>query len=165
MHDNTREWSKAINYHWRWARSEFAHRILLVRYEDLVLDVERTLRQICQFIGERFEPQMLAWEGKVDQQVPEREQIRHAKLKQRIGVEGVARWKSEMTAREVFVSEAFMGSNLGKLGYERRYTNVLLAPAMALTRLYCRTVLPTVQFQMRALRFLRKRLRFGPGSA
>jgi len=163
LHDNTREWTKAINYQWRWARSGLEDRILLVRYEDLLLDMEKTLRQICQFIGENFEPQMLAWEGTVDQQVPEREQVRHTKLKQRIGVEGVARWKSEMTAREVFVSEAFMGSNLRRLGYQRRYTSALLVPAMALTRLYCRTVLPIVQFQARALRFIHKRL-VGTGS-
>lgn len=106
---------------------------------------------------------MLAWEGAVDEQVPEREQVRHTKLKQRIGSEGVARWKREMSARETFVSEAFMGSDLTRLGYERRYPSRLWEPAFTLTRLYCRTFLPAVQFQTRAVRFLLRRLglRFG----
>ena len=158
LHDNTREWTKAVRCHWRWCRSEFRDRILLVRYEDLVVAMEATLRQICRFIGEEFEPQMLAWEGKVEEQVPEREQVRHTKLKLRIGPEAVTRWKREMSARETFVSEAFMGSHLSRLGYERRYASPLWAPAFALTRLYCRTVLPTVQFQTRAVRFLRNRI-------
>ena len=158
LHDNTREWTKALRLHWRWMRSEFRDRILLVRYEDLLLEMEPTLRKICAFIGEEFEPQMLTWEGKVDEQVPAREQVRHTKLKLRIGSEGVARWQREMSAREIFVCEAFMGSHLSRLGYARRYPNPLWAPAFALTRLYCRTVLPAIQFQTRVVRFLRKRL-------
>jgi len=158
LHDNTREWNKALRLHWRWMRSEFRDRILLIRYEDLLLEMEPTLRQICAFIGEEFEPQMLTWEDKVDEQVPAREQLRHTKLKLRIGLEGVARWKREMSAREIFICEAFMGSHLSRLGYERRYPSLLWAPAFALTRLYCRTVLPAIQFQTRVLRFVRKRL-------
>jgi len=164
LHENTREWTKALKYHWRWAGSEFRDRILLVRYEDLLLEMESTLRQICLFIGEKFEPQMLAWEGKVDEQVPAREQVRHTKLKLRIGSEGLTRWKREMSARETFVSEAFMGSHLSRLGYERRYPSPLWTPAFALTRLYCRTVLPTVQFHTKAVRFLLRRLRLRLGS-
>ena len=158
LHDNTREWTKALRCHWRWSRSELRERILLVRYEDLLLEMEPTLRRICAFIGEEFEPQMLAWEGKVDEQVPAREQIRHTKLKSRIGSEGVARWKREMSAREILICEAFMGSHLSRLGYERRYTGLPWAGALALTRLYCRSVLPVIEFQSKVVRFLRKRL-------
>jgi Sulfotransferase family len=161
LHDNTREWNKAMEWHWRWSRSELRDRILLVRYEDLVLEMEATLRRICRFIGEEFEPQMLAWQGKVDEQVPARERKAHPKLKLRIGAEGVARWKQEMTARETFVAEAFMGSHLARLGYERRYRSPLWAPAFALTRLYCRAGLPGIYFQVRVVRFLLKRLRLG----
>jgi Sulfotransferase family len=46
LHDNTREWTKALEYQRRWAHSEFRERILDVRYEDLVLDMEATVRQI-----------------------------------------------------------------------------------------------------------------------
>jgi len=165
LHDNTREWLKAVTLHWRWVHSEFRDRILLIRYEDLLLDMEATLRRICHFIGEEFEPRMLTWADKVDEQVPEREQVRHTKLKLTIGAEGVARWRHEMSARELFVAEAFMGSQLSRLGYERHYSSPLWAPAFALTRLYCRTVLPAVQFHTRAARFLLKRLRLRPGSA
>ncbi|MGB6602712.1 MAG: sulfotransferase, partial [Steroidobacteraceae bacterium] len=142
LHNNTREWTRAYEYYQRWARSELRERILQVRYEDLVLDTEDTLRRICHFIGEEYQPQMLAWERTADTQVlPEELSGVHRKLKLRIGPEGVARWKREMSARETFIAEAFMGTDLKRLGYERRYPSPLWAPAFALTRLYCWTVL------------------------
>jgi Sulfotransferase family len=158
LHDNTREWTQALDCARRWAASDLRGRILQVRYEQLILDTEATLRRICQFIGEEFEPQMLSWQQQVDEQVPERERRIHTKLKRRFGSDDVARWKREMSDRELFVAEAFMGAHLARVGYERRYPGALWAPAFALTRLYCRTVLPAVAMQMRAVRFLRRRL-------
>lgn len=159
LHDNAREWSAALRCHWRWARSEFRDRILQVRYEDLVLDTEGTLRTICGFIGEEFEEQMLSWQMQVDKQVPARERDVHAKLKLKPEADSVARWKREMTAREVFVSEAFMGSDLTRLSYERRYRGAFWTPAFVMTRLYCRTILPVVELHIRVARFLRNRFR------
>lgn len=158
LHDNTREWTRALECYRRLAGSQLRERILQVRYEELVLDPEAVLRRICRFIGEEFEPGMLSWEGEVDQQVPERERRIHAKLKRRSGPDDVARWKREMGDRELFVAEAFMGAHLAHAGYERRYAGAWWAPAFALTRLYCRAVLPVVTMQMRALHFLRRRL-------
>ena len=158
LHDNAREWIRALECHWRLVHSDFRDRILQVRYEDLVLETEGTLQQVCAFIGEEFEPQMLSWQQKVDEQVPARERDIHAKLKLKPDAESVARWKREMSAREMFVSEAFMGSHLTRLGYERRYSSLLWTPAFALTRLYCRTILPTIELQIRGARFLRNRL-------
>src|SRR5262249_17372873 len=148
--DNTREWSRALEYYRRLAASELRDRILQVRYEELVVDPESTLRRVCQFIGENFEPQMLSWQRHVDEQVPERERRIHGKLKRRSGVDDVARWKREMSARELFVAEAFLGRDLTRAGYERRYPGPFWAPAFALTRLFCRTALPAVEFHMRA---------------
>jgi hypothetical protein len=158
LHDNTREWTNALDYYRRWARSELRERILQVRYEALVLDTEAVLREVCSFIGERFEPQMLSWERQVDEQVPERERRIHTKLKRRIGADGVSRWKREMSPRELFVAEAFMGRQLTYAGYERGYPSPFWAPAFAATRLYCVAVLPAVAVQKRAVGFLRRRL-------
>jgi hypothetical protein len=158
LHQNTGEWVRAQQCQRRWSASALRARILEVRYEDLVLEPEGTLREICRFIGEEFEPQMLSWEERVDEKVPPRERRYHTKLKLRIGPEGVGRWKREMTPRETFVSEAFMGAHLARLGYERRYRSALWAPAFALTRLYCRVVLPVFEVPIRAYTFLNERL-------
>jgi hypothetical protein len=157
-HNTVREWIRALECHWRWMRSDIRDRILEVRYEKLVLETEATLQEICRFIGEEFEPHMLSWESQVDQLVPSREMISHPKLKQRIGPEGVSRWKREMSPREIFVTEAFMGSHLMRLGYERRYASPLWVPAFALTRWMYPAVVAAVEFPIRAARYLRKRI-------
>jgi hypothetical protein len=158
LHDSTGPWIQALKCQRRWEHSEFRNRILLIRYEDLVLRTEPTLRGICRFIGEEFEPNMLSWEGRVDEQVPARWQIHHTKLKSRMGAEGVARWKRELSARELFVCEAFMASLLASFGYQRRYTSRLWVPAFALTRWYCRAVLSGDQVVIRAVLSVRGRL-------
>jgi LPS sulfotransferase NodH len=145
LHDSTREWTRAMQWHWRWARSEFGVQILLVHYEELVVDPDTTLRRICRFLGEEFEPRMLAWQGIVDAQVPSREREWHSRLKQRIGAEGVARWKREMSAREIFICEAFMAPHLRRLGYELRYSSPLWRPLFAVTRLFNRALLPVLE--------------------
>jgi hypothetical protein len=142
LHENAGEWLRAIEWHWRWSRSELRKRILLIRYEDLVLETEATLREICRFIGEEFEPQMLSWERLVDAQVPSHERAQHTKLKLKIGREGIARWKREMSTRGTFVCEAIMGSHLRRLGYELRYSSPLWKPVFALTHFGIRRLLP-----------------------
>src|SRR5262249_20126789 len=92
IYANAAEWVRALDYHWRWQRSEIRDRILEVRYEKLVLETEATLREICRFIGEEFEPQMLSWQSGVDARVPSTDaKTFHRKLKQKIGHEGVSR--------------------------------------------------------------------------
>jgi hypothetical protein len=144
VHDYRREWIQAIKYQRRLSRSELSERILLIRYEELVLRTEPTLREICRFIGEEFEPQMLSWDRivDVDAHVPVRERKQHAKLKQKIGADGIARWKREMSTRAVFMCEAFMSSHLRWLGYELRYSNRLWRPAFGVARMCACTLLP-----------------------
>ena len=158
LHENTHEWNEAMDYNERWSRSEHSNALLQVRYEDLVLDTESTVRKICGFLDEPFEPQMLAWQEKVDDLIPAREAHIHAKLKQNPSAENVYRWKHEMTKLELLVSEAFMGGRLAKAGYECRYRSAAWAPVFGLTRLYCRHVLPIISHSVRIFRALRKRL-------
>jgi hypothetical protein len=161
LHNNTQEWLDALEYLQRSRRSGLGERILLVRYEDLVLETESTLQKICRFIGEEFEPEMLRWEHVVDEHVPpDQMKQRHWKLRLSVRAEAVARWRREMSAREIFVSEAFMGAHLTRLGYACRYRSPLWAPALALTRLYCRVVLnggrKLLKLVVKAVRFPRK---------
>jgi hypothetical protein len=158
LHANAREWIEAMDFSERWARSDVSNQILDVHYEDLVLDTEKTVRRICNFLGEEFEPQMLLWQKKADQLVPAREAHIHEKLKQMPDAANVHRWKREMSAREIFVAEAFMGDQLRARGYELHFRSALYMPAFGLTRWYCRHVLPIVTLPVRAMRSLRGRL-------
>ena len=159
LHDNTIEWRDASHWARKWMNSGYGNRILQVRYEDLVIDAERTLRRTCAFLGEAFEPQMLSWQDEVGRLVPAREMHVHQKLKRESRHEDIDRWKTEMTAREVFVAEACMFGHLDRNGYARRFQSRAWIPLFWMTRVYCVVLWPSMPF--RALRWLRRSIRQG----
>ena len=158
LHANSKEWISAANYDYDWSRNRVDAQVIRARYEDLVLDTERTLRRICEFIGEEFEPEMLSWQEHVDSSVPNRELSIHHKLKKPPSADDTHRWKREMSNRQIWITEAFMGSQLTKMGYERKFRSSLLNPAMFVTRTFCQIVLPTVDLIWRTLGRFRKAL-------
>ena len=158
LHANAREWLAAAKFDDSWKETRIEHQILRVRYEDLILEAEKTLRVICRFIDEEFEPQMVSWEKSVDASIPTRERRIHQKLKNRSSVNDTYRWKREMSGRQIWVSESFMGVQLHQLGYERKYQSALWAPAMLATRVLCQLALPTINFQRRAFSYLARRI-------
>jgi hypothetical protein len=142
LNRNMGEWLEAAQLDVRWRDAGLAERLLLVRYEDLVRDTERTVQGLCEFLGERFEPPMLAWEDKVDRLVPQREMAIHTKLRRRPDPGDVERWRREMSVSEQLVAEAFMGVDLARAGYERRFAGLLWRPLLPAVRYFCRLVLP-----------------------
>ena len=148
LHDNTVEWRDASHWARKWMRSQYADHILQVRYEDLVIDAEGTLRRICTFLGEEFESQMLSWHEKVGRMVPTRELHVHRKLQRDVRREDIDRWKREMTARELFVAEAFMYRHLDRYGYLRRYRGSVWIPMFWLARLYCVVLWPSIPLRI-----------------
>jgi hypothetical protein len=141
LNRNMGEWLEAAELDARWRRMPFADRMLLVRYEDLVRDTENSVRKICAFLGEDYEPGMLAWTDKVDRLVPQREMAIHGKLRRPPDPGDVERWRREMSVSELLVAEAFMGPQLARAGYERRF-GPLWQPLMPAVRYFCRLVLP-----------------------
>jgi hypothetical protein len=156
MHGYTREWLRAVELDMSLGKTPLNERILRVRYEDLVMHPEAALRRICSFIGESFEDQMLLWQGKVTNAIPDREKRFHSGLSRDMNPSDAGRWKREMTFREVFVAEALIGTALSHFGYERRYRSKLWAPLLAVTRTYCRTVLPVLGLQRKVSGLIRR---------
>ena len=114
LHDNTAEWTEALDFEERMAGSHLAAEMLQVRYEELVTQPEETVRRICAFLDEAFEPGMLTWQNHVTRLVPEREMSIHKKLIRSLDAADAERWRREMSTREVFVCEAFMGRHLAR---------------------------------------------------
>jgi hypothetical protein len=145
----TREWLRAVELDRKLSRTPLNERILRVRYEDLVLHPEATLRRICTFIDEGFEDQMLLWRGKVEKAIPTRQKSFHSSLSRDMHPSDVGRWKREMTPREIFVAESLIGKQLSHFGYERRYRSKLWSPLLAATRVYCQSALSAAGLQRR----------------
>lgn len=141
LYKNMTEWREAMAIERRLEASPLARQMLTVRYEDLVLSTERVTREICAFLGETYEPQMLSWQEQVDHLVPRREMHIHTKLRRPPSTADIERWRREMTGWELFVCEAFMGADLSRAGYPRRFGSIVWLPFRAATRFYCRTIL------------------------
>ena len=139
FHDNTIEWVEAARHERRWVASGYDDQILRVRYEDLVTETETTLHRICEFLGEQYEPQMLSWQNNVDELIPQRERHVHQKLTRATTRSDIERWKTEMTSREIFLTEAFIYRDLRRYGYACRFGSRVWIPIFWLARVYCRS--------------------------
>lgn len=126
------EWTRALRHAERWRASPHAARMLDVRYEDLVRTPEATVRRICDFLGEVFEPAMLAHGGRLAL-IPERERWIQGKLAQPISGDAVAAWQKRLTAAECFCIEASLHADLARLGYAPRFGARPWRPLLAAT--------------------------------
>jgi hypothetical protein len=102
-----------------------------VRYEDLVLDSEATLRKICAFIDLPWDPLMLQYYTTAEERLAElvtadgRRQLcveerraKHAWTSQPPESSRIGRWRTEMSASDRREFEAIAGEMLAELGYD-----------------------------------------------
>jgi Sulfotransferase family len=90
-----------------------ASRYLEVRYEELVTEPERVVRDICAFADVPYAPAMLAPEDSEIADRPHHMRLREAPSKRRD-------WATEMSAEDVESFEVVAGPILAELGYELR---------------------------------------------
>ncbi len=84
-------------------------RCMIVRYESLVGDPERTVRSMTKVLGLSYSPDLL--------------DVREHNSSGPAGNEGiftssVGRWRNGLTSEEVYVAERIAGAELTRLGYE-----------------------------------------------
>jgi hypothetical protein len=93
-------------------------RYLLIRYEDLVLETEKTLRRVCDFLGVAYAPQMLEYPRMVSTKIPEDRRFLWPLLDKPPTKSKVNRWKTEMGEIQRIVFERTANTMLRDLGYE-----------------------------------------------
>lgn len=93
-------------------------KIIRIRYEDVLLNTEESLREISDFLGMSFEPELC---GETDFNVTEFSKSRHRLVGQAPKPERATAWRSELTDRQVELFEANTGDLLEYLGYDREY--------------------------------------------
>ena len=86
------------------------------RYEDLVAEPEKTLRDLCAFLGEEFDEAMLEPHRVAQQAVPKRKQ-HHARTKEAVSGAKVASWAEELEPWEIALAEMVAGRWLREYGY------------------------------------------------
>ena len=105
-YDRDFAWARAVRLGIDYRNAPFAQRILEVRYEDMVHDLEATVRRACAFIGEEFEPSMLDWHRQIDAGLSTGDHRLHGKLYQPILPDAVGVWRSKLTTTENFLIES-----------------------------------------------------------
>ncbi len=150
-HGEQFEWTRAIRRGFGYRDSALAPQILEVRYEDLVCDVAGTLRRICDFLGEEFEPAMLERQQTGDTLVaPEWRHI-HGKLAKPVTADAVATWRRKLSAAECFLIEASLRRDLERLGYRLRFAGALWRPPLAVAAALLRAAAPLLDRLLPAL--------------
>ncbi|HEX4157423.1 MAG TPA: sulfotransferase [Rhizomicrobium sp.] len=114
------DWIAALEKARSYRRSEHAAQILEVRYENLVARQEATLREICTFLGEEFEPQMLDPQPRITA-IPERERHIHRKINRPVSPDLIGVWRRKLSGIECFLMESCLRDYLIDFGYELRF--------------------------------------------
>lgn len=154
------EWRRAVHHVERARRADLSDRILEVRYEQLVRDPEHTLREICGFLGEEFEPGMLRYQSAANK-VPERERHIHPNLTRPVRRDNAERWRTSLTVAEQFALESCLSHELELAGYGLRFDGPLWRRTRGLAEIALRRSGPVLG---KASRFLnRRRLLQRPG--
>lgn len=91
-----------------------------VRYEDLCLEPEKTLKRVCDFIGEEFYPSMLDFH-KTSIGIARGRQRDHAPLGEPVSGKYIGIYKKHLSVYEQEVYAAIAGKTQNAYGYELDY--------------------------------------------
>ncbi|MDP9376889.1 MAG: sulfotransferase [Actinomycetota bacterium] len=88
------------------------------RYEDLVEDPERGVRSVCEFLGLRFDPRMLALEAADPAKIVPDQRSWFPGLFDGVHHRAAGRWRHDMTPRDQAIFASLADAELQELGYE-----------------------------------------------
>jgi hypothetical protein len=98
-----------------------------VRYEDLVLNPEDSLRAICYFLSEPFEPRMLEYHHEAGKEMPDRSLRWHQTSVSPLDTSKVYEWKRLMSKTDRIIFDQVAGEALELFGYEHERAQPTLA--------------------------------------
>jgi hypothetical protein len=93
-------------------------RIMRVKFEDMVLEPETILKEICSFLHIDYQPHMTEGTGFM---VPRYTRNQHAQVGNRPDPKEARAWEKRLTARQIEIFESIAGAMLLALGYPLRY--------------------------------------------
>jgi len=115
---------------WRFVAREFLRykkrypeRFFIVRYEDVVLHKEETIRSVCEFLSLPFDASVFEFHTKkeeTEKNYPQEIVQRiHGNLMKPINPGRMELWKKELTTAQVRTADQVAGRYAEKMGYER----------------------------------------------
>jgi hypothetical protein len=110
-------WARAVDEARRAARRLGPAQWHEVRYEDLVADPHGRLADLCAYLGEEYDPAMAEPSAVAEVAVPAFKTW-HARTHKPVTTQRVQSWQTRLTADEIALCEAALGSRLVANGYE-----------------------------------------------
>ncbi|MEV8507321.1 sulfotransferase [Actinoplanes sp. NPDC051475] len=110
-------WARAVDDARRAARSLGGSQWYELRYEDLVADPHARLTELCSYLGEEYHPAMAEPSAVAEVAVPSFKTW-HARTHTPVTTQRVQSWQTRLTAEEIALCEAALGSRLVANGYE-----------------------------------------------
>lgn len=95
-----------------------SNQIIRVKYEDLVINPETTLKTLCTFLDIEYEPDMVKGNGF---KVPEFTVNQHCYVGKKPNTKRIDSWKRELTSRQIEIFESLTYDILTYLGYDLMY--------------------------------------------
>lgn len=111
-------WAKSVGAGIAQGRALPRQRYLEVHYEDLVLDTEHTVRDVCGFLRIPFEEEMLRFHHNDQVDIPDWARRHHRKLSRPPRPDDVGVWRRTMGRRGIFVVEVMAGHVMRAAGQE-----------------------------------------------
>jgi len=121
MYAAIRTWSGRVRRAREAGRRLGQERYLEVRYESLVADPASTMRKLCAFLGEPFDPRMTAPSDAAAGWI-EKDNRWHHRLHRPPSPSRSQRWRREMGEADQRLCEAVAGELLAELGYPLQWT-------------------------------------------
>jgi hypothetical protein len=110
-------WARGIRAGQR-AQADHPDHVMTVRYEDVAADPRGTVPRICDFLGVRYDDDMLALEKADRSRIVADQASWFPTIFEGISTGAVGRWRREMSARDQRIFDALAGDELRALGYE-----------------------------------------------
>lgn len=119
--DYARYWKKMVTHGIVDGRALGLENYCEIKYEDLVLNTKKVLRQICLFLGEEYQEEMTTFYKRSTDEVAPWEKNIHAKTTRPPRGSDINRWTCEMKAMQVALFEALAGDVMDQVGQKRKF--------------------------------------------
>ena len=93
-------------------------KVLTLFYEDLVLDSQKSLQTICNFIGINFESEILDFYHQPSSQINVKREPWKQNVNKPVTTDFTSRWQRELSKDMIVEIEAVTASEMKKLGYK-----------------------------------------------
>jgi hypothetical protein len=104
-------WRGVVQASYEAQRLHGKERVLVQRFESLALDPERSVRELCGWLGIDFQQAML--------EIPVVNSSYATAAGEGVSAEPVERWRTMLSSREVAIVQSCCGRLLDELGYQR----------------------------------------------